>query len=120
MIIIIVFYIHNSNKDHYKFAMFCFSVHVMVNSSNLARFLKCLKACNVVFSSSHTNTNIKEAYDCLLQLFKNLGDSTLLEDPMYEDITGDGDEDSRNDLMEEDSVEKHMSASLKTFWFIFC
>ena len=39
--------------------------------------------------------------------------STLLEDPMYEDITGDGDEESRNDLMEEDSEKKHMSASLQ-------
>ena len=111
MIIIFVFYIHSSNKNHYKFAMFCFSV--MVNSWNLARFLKCLKACNVVFCSSHTNSQVKEAYDCLLQLFKELGDSTLLEDSMDEDITHDGDEESRNDLMEEDSEEKHMPASLQ-------
>ena len=35
---------------------------------------------NVVYCSSNTNTDVKEAYDCLLQLFKEPGDSTLLED----------------------------------------
>ena len=59
------------------------------------------------------HSQVKEAYDCLLQLFKELGDSTLLEDSMDDDITHDGDEESRNDLMEEDSEEKHMSASLQ-------
>ena len=82
--------IFSSSKEHYKFAMFSFSL--LVNSSSLESLLRCVETCKLVFCSRSINTKVVCAHDKLKSWFKELESLPLLnEEPADCGVQGDND-----------------------------
>ena len=63
---------NSSDKQSYRFAMFSFSV--LVNSWNLAKFVRVLEAMNVVFLSKNINHYVQKEFDRLQKYMDELGE----------------------------------------------
>ena len=64
---------NSSDKQSYRFAMFSFSV-LVINSWNLAKFVRVLEAMNVVFLSKNINHYVQKEFDRLQKYMDELGE----------------------------------------------